>query len=352
MEEWEDGEQQVIKKSLSFDDILLTPQYSDIESRSEVDIGIDLGRGIYLDVPIISSPMDTVTETEMVVALRKLGGLGILHRYNTPQQQAKIVWWARGDIHREAQCIGAAVGITGDFYERATELVAAGATLLCIDVAHGHHSMMKRALSALRKGLGDSIHIMASNVATLEGFNALADWGADSIRVGIGGGSICSTRIQTGHGVPTLQSVLDCGKSDRDARLIADGGIKNSGDIVKALAAGADAVMIGSVLSGTKETPGPILEDNAGQEYKAYRGMASRVAQMDWRGHSSSPEGISTTVPYKGPAQNILNDLAGGIRSGLSYSGVRSISELQARSTIIQQTNAGQFESSTHILKG
>ncbi len=230
-------------------------------------------------------------------------------------------------------------------------LRSAGANLICVDVAHGHHQMMRECLTVLKTKFGDSIHIMAGNVATLEAFNDLADWGADSIRVGIGGGSICSTRVQTGHGVPTLQSVFDCSGSDRDVMLVADGGIKTSGDIVKALAAGADAVMVGSMLAGTAETPGPIHRDTSGKEYKVYRGMASRSAQIEWRGKSSSPEGISTTIPYKGSVQDILADIAGNVKSGLSYSGARNIKELRHAAKFIKQTGAGQMESGTHILK-
>ena len=191
---------------------------------------------------------------------------------------------------------------------------------------------------------------MAGNVATLEAFNDLADWGANSIRVGIGGGSICSTRINTGHGIPTYQSIHDCSYSNRDAKIIADGGIKNSGDIVKALAAGADFVMLGSMLAGTDESPGEIFT-SGNKKYKVYRGMASRSAQMDWRGKSSSPEGVSTTIPYKGSVVNILQDVAGNIKSGFSYSGVRDLRELQSKATFLQQTPAGQYESSTHILR-
>ena len=199
---------------------------------------------------------------------------------------------------------------------------------------------------------------MAGNVATLSAFNDLADWGADSIRVGIGGGSICSTRIQTGHGVPTLQSVIDCSSSDRDALLVADGGIRNSGDMVKAIAAGADLVMVGSLLSGTDEAPGDVIEKREmidGRQtynmFKSYRGMASKEAQLAWRGYQSSEEGVASMVPYKGPATDILKSLETGIRSGLSYSGVKCINQLQSCAKFIRQTSAGAVESSTHITK-
>jgi len=191
---------------------------------------------------------------------------------------------------------------------------------------------------------------MAGNVATLEGYNDLVEWGADSVRCNIGGGSICSTRIQTGHGVPGLQTIIDCAKSDRGAPIIADGGIRNAGDIVKALAAGADFVMLGSMLAGADETPGDVINTRRGK-FKSYRGMASKDAQIEWRGKTASLEGIATTVPCKGPVEDILHELERGICSGLSYSGARSIGELQACSQFVRQTVSGQTESSTHILK-
>ena len=339
-----------MKKTLSFDDVLLVPSYSDIKSRGEVDLSVDMGGNLNLSLPIVASPMDSVSEDEMALAMADAGGISIIHRYNTIERQVELI--KRVIAEHYPINVGAAVGVTGDYLERAYAIRAAGVNTICVDIAHGHHTLMKEALDTLRNKFNNSLHIMAGNVATLEGFNDLADWGADSIRVGIGGGSICSTRIQTGHGVPTLQSVMDCAKSDRDARLIADGGIKTSGDVVKALAAGADAVMLGSMLAGTDETPGGVFVDKYGDglDYKVYRGMASRNAQMDWRGKSSSPEGISTTVRYKGPVLDVLQDLTGGIKSGFSYSGARTLSELHAKAEFIRQTLAGQSESNTHIL--
>jgi len=332
-----------MKKSLSFDDVLLEPKYSDIESRSEVDIGNHLSDTAYLELPVMSSPMDTVTEDEMSWTMYDEGGLGVIHRYNTIEEQIALVKNRRGFK-------AAAIGVTGEYEERAHALFDAGIHYLCLDVAHGHHALVKNALKSLRDVFGSEVHLMAGNVATLEAFNDLADWGADSIRVGIGGGSICSTRINTGHGVPTFQSIYDCSYSDRDAKIIADGGIKNSGDIVKALAAGADFVMLGSMLEGTDESPGEIFT-SGNKKYKVYRGMASRSAQMDWRGQSSSPEGISTTIPYKGPVADILRDIGGNVRSGFSYTGARTLEELQSNVTFLSQTAGGQHESSTHILR-
>ena len=337
-----------MKETLSYDDVLLVPKYSDIESRSQTTIGSSLGKDLDFKLPIISSPMDTVTEEGMALAMHQQGGVGVIHRYNTIAEQASTA--AKVLYEDEDARVGAAIGMTGDFEERAMALKYIGVNFLCVDVAHGHHSMMESCLKTLKDRWGDEIHIMAGNVATLEGFDAIASWGADSIRVGIGGGSICSTRLVSGHGVPTLQSIFECAKSEYDVKIIADGGIKTSGDIIKSLAAGADFVMIGSLLAGTEESPGEVFKTNAGKRYKVYRGMASAEAQHAWRGKSSSPEGVSTTVPYKGSVVDILQDLAGGIRSGLSYSGVRSLEELRCKATFIRQTHAGQSESSTHIL--
>ena len=335
-----------MKQTYSFDDVLLEPQYSDINSRSEVDISSELGN-IKLEFPIISSPMDTITEEKMALKMSQAGGLGIVHRYNTIDEQSKLV----GGL-RMIGCknIGAAIGISGEFMKRAIRVTDVGANVLCVDVAHGHHAMMQRALGELKDEFAEHVHIMAGNVATLEAFEDLAKWGADSIRVGIGGGSICSTRIVTGHGVPTFQSVLECAQTSYDTKIIADGGIKTSGDIVKALAAGADFVMIGSMLSGTEETPGEVLVDAKGKKYKEYRGMASKEAQREWRGKSSTPEGVSAMVSYKGTVTDILKDISGGIRSGLSYTGARSIQQLQNKRRFILQSSAAQLESSTHIL--
>jgi len=331
--------------SLSFDDVLLVPQYSDIESRTVLSTKNSLG-DIGLDLPIISSPMDTVTELDMLVAMEMNGGLGIIHRYNSIDDQSKLVKQAKVV---EVDNVGAAIGVTGDYLERAQALVEAGANVLCVDVAHGHHSMMKTALTNLRKVFGNSVHIMAGNVATGEGACALAEWGADSVRVGVGGGSICSTRLVSGHGVPTFQTVMDCVEAGCPIPIIADGGMKTSGDIVKALAAGADFVMLGSMLAGTDQAPGQVF-DAGNKKYKVYRGMASSEAQVNWRGKTSTPEGISTTIPYKGDVNTILADLKGGIQSGMSYSGARTINDLQAKAKFVQQTTAGQAESFTHIL--
>ena len=304
-------------KALTFDDVTIVPQYSEIISRSLCD-----------------------TST---IRLKELGCLGILHRFMPAHQQAAACY--------KHKILAAAVGTNDE--KRIALLVNAGVEIIDIDVAHGHHILMKAALQKLKNTFHEDLHLMAGNVATREAFEDLANWGADSIRVGIGGGSICSTRIQTGHGVPTFQSILDCLGADisRDVKLIADGGLRTSGDIVKALAAGADFVMVGSLLAGTDQAPGQTYTNIHGEQVKTYRGMASTEAQTEWRGKVGSNEGISTFIPYKGSVYPILDEIRRGIRSGFSYSGCRTLLELQAAAQFVKQTHAGQRESRTHILE-
>lgn len=336
------------KPALTYSDVLLVPQYSDIVSRKEVDITSYLDKNRPFTLPVISSPMDTITEHSMANAMSKAGGLGIIHRYNSIEMQVHHLSQVKAGEHKAA-----AIGISGDYLERAHALYESGTRILCLDVAHGHHILMEKAIDKI-KSLYSDIHIMAGNVATTSGFEALSNWGADSIRCNIGGGSICSTRIQTGHGVPGLQTIFDCFRANvsRDVKIIADGGIRNSGDAVKALAAGADFVMVGSLLAGSVETPGEVIYAPDGTTKKIYRGMASKEAQHEWRGRHSSNEGVSTTVPTKGRVSLILEDLANGIRSGCSYSGARNLLELQVNAEFIMQTPSGQVESGTHILSG
>ena len=330
-------------KALSFDDVLLKPQYSNIVTRKDIDLSVDINTPKPMRLPVFAAPMDTIMSPFMAMRIYEAGGRGVLHRYCSIDEQVEQLRACKGVE------VFAAIGATGDWRERALALVDSGVAGLCVDVAHGHHMAVHNVVSKLRSIFPYGVHIMAGNVATLEGFNSLAEAGADSIRVGVGGGSICSTRIQTGHGMPTLQSVLECSKSEYDCLVIADGGIKNSGDIVKALAAGADATMVGRLFAGTTEAPGEIIHNHGKTPMKVYRGMASPEAQMEWRGRCSSNEGVSRTVPIRGSVVPVLYALDKGIRSGLSYSGARNIRELQASSQFIIQTSAGAKESSTHI---
>ena len=354
--------------ALTYDDVLLVPQYSDIESRKEIDISSQLGKLDTLTLPIFASPMDTVCEDEMALAMMFHGGMGIVHRYMDIQSQIKVldkvfktsIQNQYLDKHSELKTkdhvmlVGVAVGATGDYLERAQECVKAGATLVCIDVAHGHHIHVKRAIESLKRNLPGDIQLMAGNVATKQAFDDLADWGAEIIRCNIGGGSICTTRVETGHGVPGLETVIDCSRSHHaqagNVKIVADGGIKNAGDIVKAMAAGADFVMLGSLLAGHDEAPGRLFQTTDGSR-KEYRGMASVEAQLAAGRKPSSLEGIASSVPSKGPVHDTLEYLENNIRSGFSYTGARNIQELREKAVFVRQTNAGQVESSAHILK-
>ena len=341
-------------KVLSFDDILLVPQYSDIRSRSEIDTSVKLKKNnieINLDIPIISSPMSTVTEAYMCNAINSLGGMGIIHRYNTITFQKKLVSYIYNNNLKSA-----AIGVTGDFKERLSELVSEGLSIVCIDVAHGDHILVKEGIEYISNKY-PNLFIIAGNVATASAYERLSEWGADAVRASVGSGSICTTRIQTGHGIPTLQAIIDCNSKRKElllenkkaAYIIADGGIKNSGDIVKSLALGADLVMLGSMLSGTKETPGKIIS-NEGKKMKKYSGMASKSAQKVWRGSYSSIEGVSTQVPYKGTISKVVNEIMSNVRSGMSYSGARNLCELREAQFVLQTQNA-HSEGQPHIYR-
>ena len=342
--------------SLCFDDILLVPQTSSVESRHSVDLSTSIGYNnsrIDLDFPIIGSPMDTVCDVDMCVALDKVGGIGILHRYmpvKTIVEKTKILFQSNVRF-------GVSVGATNGYEQNAEELVNAGAKLILVDIANGHSGYAINAVKNLKTLFRDSVHIMAGNIATGEGFYNLANAGADSIRVGIGGGSACTTRLVSGHGMPTLSSIMDVvdfmskkniSFNQLECSIIADGGIRNSGDMIKSFAAGANAVMLGSMLAGTDESPGEILKDANGKEVKIFRGMASYAAQKDSLGKTSVSEGISTTIPYKGSVHYIFDTIKGGIGSGCSYSGVYSIRELFNESMYTEVTPLSLNESRPH----
>lgn len=341
------------KTALCFDDILLVPQESDVQSRHSVNLSMPIGfdkRQIFLDLPVIAAPMDTVCDVEMCIAIAKAGGLGILHRYMTEETLISKTQ----ELSESRNIFGVSVAATNGYMNLSEKLVDAGARVLLVDTANGHSRYAINAVQNLRNAFGDTIHIMAGNVATAEGFMRLAEAGADSVRVGIGGGSACTTRIVSGHGVPTLASIMDVEEvrsmMDTQCSIVADGGIRNSGDMVKAFAAGADAVMVGSMLAGTDESPGEIITDHNGKEAKVFRGMASSQAQRDSRGSVSVSEGVSTTVPYKGSAIHILNQIRGGLGSGCSYSGVESLSELESVSEYVEVTTASLNESKPHAI--
>lgn len=342
---------------IGFDDIILVPQYSNIKSRSEIDTSIQIinhseNNTMNFKIPIISSPMSTVTEAHMCNAMRSQGGLGIIHRYNSIEYQSKLLSFVNDNETKAA-----AIGVSGDYKERLSALVEKGLRIVCIDIAHGDHKLMESAIDFVKSEY-PSLFVIAGNVATGDAYRNLAKFGADAVRTSVGSGSICTTRIQTGHGVPTLHAVIECDRvrkemiNSKDKNvpyIIADGGIKNSGDVVKSLAAGADFVMLGSMLSGTKETPGKVIINDKNKKVKRYNGMASKAAQKDWKGSYSSIEGVSSIVPYKGTVSRVVNEIMSNVRSGMSYSGARSLNELREKAIAYRQTSASHAEGNPHI---
>lgn len=333
-------------KGLTFDDVLIVPSKSDVRSRKDPSLKTQLTKNFSIDLPIISANMDTVTEADMAIAMAQLGGLGILHRFMSIDEQVRHVQLIKKqNIH----LISASIGVNDDFKERAKKLVDAGVQILTIDIAHGHSVQMLETMKWC-KDQYPAVDIIAGNVATPEATQELIEAGADAIKVGIGPGSMCTTRIITGAGVPQLTAVALCaevGKA-KGVPIIADGGIKTSGDIVKALSAGANVVMLGSMLSGTIETPGEIKNGR-----KQYRGMASRSAQDSWRGgvpEGMAPEGESTFVSVKGHVKDVILELSGGIRSGMSYVNATQIDELCEKARFIEMSTSGMSESRAHGL--
>ncbi len=470
-----------IKEGLTFDDVLLIPKRSSVVSRSHVSLKTRLSRRISINMPIVSANMDTVTEANMAIAIAREGGIGIIHRFMSIEQQVNEVKkvkraeniiieqpytlkqdqylsdavskmseynisgllvtdddnrlvgiLTRRDIMFESDMskrvydvmtrnvitakygisieeakdmlhkyrieklplvdehnrvkglvtakdimrmteyplaakdkkgrllVGAAVGVKGDFMERTDKLLDAGADVIVIDIAHGHSDNAINAIKDIRKAFPDC-ELIAGNVATAEGTKDLIDAGVDAVKVGVGSGSICITRIVTGSGVPQLSAIMECAKVAReyDVPIIADGGIRNSGDITKALAAGAHTVMIGSLLAGTDESPGVSITKN-GKKYKIYRGMASFYASLGRKMREEGmlnidddlndyvPEGVEALVEYKGSVVEIVRHLLGGLRSGFSYCGARNIDELHRNAEFIKMTMAGYIESMPH----
>lgn len=330
--------------AITFDDVLLVPAYNHHESRRVVSTASTdrLGK-LTLELPVISSNMDTITESTMANFMHSKGAIGALHRFMTVEENVSELKKCKGPVF-------VSIGCTDAELQRAEALRDAGADYFCVDVAHAHAKYVGKTLKSLRQLLKNQC-IMAGNVATYAGADYLASCGADIIKAGIGGGSVCSTRIKTGFGVPMLTCILDCSRADRS--IVADGGIKTSGDIVKALAFGADFVMIGGMLAGSSQTPGDVITKEDGSKVKRYRGMASKEAQEAFLGQMhewKTAEGVATEVPYKENAEPIIADIIGGLRSGLTYAGADTISELQRKLNYVVVTQAGRIESLPHKL--
>ena len=469
------------KEGLTFDDVLLVPKYSDITSRSQTNLGTKLSRNISLNIPFTSANMDTVTESAMAVVMARAGGVGIIHRFLTIQEQANevlkvkrsgsvmienpytinqdktvqdaidyaeekevsgllvvdsnsklvgivtdrdllfetntthsikdvmtkdVVTAKSGVSSEEAKeilhkhrieklpivdesgsinglitskditniedyplaskdkkgrpLVGAAVGVKGDLLERTEALLDAGTDVLVVDIAHGHSENAISTVRNIKKAFPDC-ELIAGNIATAQGAEDLIKAGVDAVKVGVGSGSICITRVITGSGVPQLTAVMDCAKIGRDhgIPIISDGGTRTSGDATKALAAGASSVMIGSMLGGTDESPGTVLTKN-GKRFKVYRGMASLGASLGRKSKDTGSvsfdddlndyvaEGVEAMVPYKGTVTDILKQLTGGVRSGLSYCGAHTITQMQDNTEFIKMSRAGFAESQPH----
>ncbi len=468
------------REGLTFDDVLLVPKYSDITSRSQTDLSTKLSRNISINIPFVSANMDTVTESTMAVAMARAGGIGIVHRFLTIQEQANEVLKVKRsgsvmienpysisvdksiqdaldyvdekevsgllvvdsnsklvgiiterdllftnptnsiqevmtkdvvtakpgvsldeakeilhkhrieklpivddsgvikglitskDITNNADypnaskdkkgrpLVGAAVGVKGDFLERSESLLEAGADVLVVDIAHGHSENALSTVRNIKKAFPDC-ELIAGNIATAQGAEDLIKAGVDAVKVGVGSGSICITRVITGSGVPQLTAVMDCAKigADHGIPIISDGGTRTSGDATKALAAGASSVMVGSMLGGTDESPGTVLTKN-GKRFKVYRGMASLAASIGRKSKESGTisleddlndyvaEGVEAMVPYKGTITDILKQLTGGVRSGLSYCGAHAIPQMQENAEFIKMSGAGFAESQPH----
>ena len=468
------------KEGLTFDDVLLVPKYSDITSRSQTDLATKLSRNLSINIPFVSANMDTVTESVMAGAMARAGGIGIIHRFLTIQEQANEVLKVKRsgsvmienpysisadksvedaltyaedkeisgllvvdsnskligivterdllfankankiqdvmtkdvvtaklgvtldeskeilhknrieklpivddsgivkglitskDITNNADfpnaskdkkgrpLVGAAVGVKGDFLERSEFLLEAGADVLVVDIAHGHSENAMNTIRNIKKAF-PNCELIAGNIATAQGAEDLIKAGVDAVKVGVGSGSICITRVITGSGVPQLTAVMDCAKIGKDhgIPIISDGGTRTSGDATKALAAGASTVMVGSMLGGTDESPGTVLTKN-GKRFKVYRGMASLAASIGRKSKESGTisldddlndyvaEGVEAMVPYKGTVADILKQLTGGVRSGLSYCGAHTIPQMQENAEFIKMSRAGFAESQPH----
>ena len=355
---------------LTFDDLLLIPQKSEVVP-AEVETGTKLCEGIYLPTPILSAAMDTVTEEKMGIAMALQGGLGVIHKNMPAEEEAKLVKavksfefdkeeYLRAAVDSNGKLLAsAAIGVGKDSLERAAKLVEAGVDVLIVDSAHGHSKNILQTVKNLRKTYA-KLPIIAGNIVTIEAAKDLIEAGATGVKVGIGPGSICTTRVVSGVGMPQATAVDDIVTALKGSGhpVIADGGLKYSGDIVKALALGANAVMLGSMLSGTDEAPGEVFEEN-GKKFKSYVGMGSLAAMKrgsadryfqnaSERKEKLVPEGIEAKVPYKGSVEGILYQILGGLRSGMGYCGAHNLDELYKRSVFVRITNAGLVESHPH----
>ena len=344
-----------IKEALTFDDVTLVPKYSEILP-SEVDTSIKLTDTLKLNIPLLSSAMDTITESKMAIAIAKVGGLGVIHRNLDIKKQIQEI----KKVKKQKLLVGAAVGTGLKEFHRAELIIKEKVDMIVVDTAHGHTKKVSEIIKFIKKKKSKKICLCAGNIATPEAAKFLLKLGVDVIKVGIGPGSICTTRLVAGIGVPQLSAILNVrsGIKNKNVKIISDGGIKYSGDLAKAFAAGADAVMIGSLFAGTDETPGKLIKKN-GKLFKSFRGMGSvgamnkgsadRYFQSKQKNNSKYvPEGVEGFAKYKGKVENIVFKLIGGLKSSMGYLGSKQIKYLRNKPQFVKITKAGFYESMVH----
>ena len=344
-----------IKEALTFDDVTLAPNYSEILP-SETNTSIKLSKNLTLKIPLISSAMDTVTEGSMAAAIAEKGGIGVIHRNLSIEKQIFEI----KKVKQKKLLVGAAVGASSEEHRRAKRILKENLDLIVVDTAHAHTKKVSNIIKMIVKTKPKKTTLCAGNIATAEAAKFLIKLGVDTIKVGIGPGSICTTRLVAGIGVPQLSAIMNVksGVGNRKVSIIADGGIKFSGDIAKALAAGADAVMIGSLFAGTDQAPGKIIKKN-GKLFKSFRGMGSigamnkgsadRYFQTKQKNSSKYvPEGVEGLVKYKGKVDKVIYQLVGGLKSSMGYLGSKKITHLRKKPKFYKITKAGFFESMVH----
>lgn len=342
----------IIGRALSFNDVLIVPKYNKIRSRKEVSFRTQVTKNYSLDIPIIAANMDTVCESEMAIEIGRLGGLGVIHRFLSIEAQIEEVV----KVKNQGLLTAAAVGVK-DYEDRVKALDKIGINIIVLDVAHGHSKRTGKTLDYIKENY-PHIDVMVGNIATKDAAEYFISKKADALKIGIGPGSMCTTRIMSGAGVPQITAIMDVYEASQGrVPLCADGGMKNSGDITKAIGAGADCIMSGSLFSGTKESPGEIIKIK-GEEFKDYRGMASYLATIKKMKLDGSKvdevihvEGEMTKVRYKGPIAIIINKLLAGLASGMTYTGSRIIEDLKGKADFIEISSAGYNESIAHGLK-
>ena len=344
-----------IKEALTFDDVTMAPKYSEVLP-SEVDTSTQLSKNLILKIPLLSSAMDTVTESKMAIAIAKAGGIGVIHRNLDIKKQINEI----KKVKQKKLMVGAAVGAGPMEIKRAKAILKEKVNLIVVDTAHAHSKKVSEIIKMIKKNKSEDVALCAGNIATAEAAKFLIKLGVNIIKVGIGPGSICTTRLVAGIGVPQLSAIIEVkkGVKNKNVKIISDGGIKYSGDLAKALSAGADAIMIGSLFAGTTEAPGKLIKKN-GKLYKNFRGMGSvgamnkgsadRYFQKKEKDSSKYvPEGVEGYVKFKGDIQNIIYKLVGGLKSSMGYLGAKKIFKLKIKPNFVKITKAGFYESMVH----